>query len=441
MVTLLHLSDIHFRSHSGDAPDIDRDLRNELELDAKRMQLALGSPTAVLVGGDIAFSGSATEFEIAKGWLHNLCSMLGVTFANVWCVPGNHDVDQKVVRQSQMLLDIQNLLRGAGSGIDGKIAAYLRDASLRDQLYQSIAAFNSFAETYGYAISATQPMSRTDLTLNDGSTLRINGLNSTLVSNHLDNTHKKIVLGRLQLPERKDGVTHLVLCHHPPDWWGDDDVLEEDFNRRAHIQLYGHKHRQAVRQINNSVRVVAGAVHPDRSEPGWRPRYNWLTVEVVGSGDQRKLAVKVYPRVWPESAPQFSADYTACEGAEFLSFTLNLDPWEPAAKLDEDHKGPIATVEPSEQPTEEAVKPMNSPLRVITFRLFELPYLTRLDIARRLNLVRNEDAGLRDYEVFKRVLQRASDEGQLAKLWDLVEAEHADQRFPVNPFRDGEDNQ
>lgn len=438
MVTLLHLSDIHFRSYSGDPADVDQDLRNELELDAQRMRGLVGSPTAILVGGDIAYSGSSAEFEIAKDWLHRLCANLGVTFAHVWCVPGNHDVNQAVLRNSAILLDVQDALRKAGANIDGKLGSYLRDTSLREQLYRSIAGFNTFAETYGFAVTAQQPVSRTDLILNDGSTLRINGLNSTIVSSHLDNTVKKIILGRLQLPERKIGVTQLILCHHPPDWWNDDDALEEDFNRRAHIQLFGHKHRQVVRQIDNSLRVVAGAVHPDRAEVGWRPRYNWLTVEVGGTAKERILAVKIFPRVWPEGGESFTADFTTCKGADHLAYSLALEPWEPPSS----EPVPFASQSAApldEAPSENAVKPMNSPLRVLTFRLIELPLLTRLNIVQSLGLVRNDDAGLGDYDLFKRVLQRAADEGCLEVLWDRVEAAHGDHQFPDNPFEAKED--
>jgi 3',5'-cyclic AMP phosphodiesterase CpdA len=437
VAVLIHLSDIHFRKHSGSALDIDSDLRNELEIDAKKLVETLGPPTAILVGGDIAYSGKRDEYVVARGWLGKLSSAVGVSFANVWCVPGNHDVDQSVIRNSAVLFDLQNAIRGAApAGVDAKLLSYFGDEIGRTQLYSSIAEFNAFAEPYGYKLTADRPFSEFDLPLNDGSLLRIYGLNSTIVSNHMDQNVESIVLGRYQLPKRtsEGGVTNLVLCHHPPDWWSDDDALKDDFDVRAHIQLYGHKHRHVLRSVENSVRLVAGAVHPERVETGWRPRYNWLTVSVTGNGSQRTLDVKVYPRVWSETEPRFTADFNSCGGAEFKEYSLKLESWEPPKSTASGESATQPTSCAEETTMQQPIR-LTNPLRVLTFRLFELPYLTRLSVAQKLSLIRNEDAGLRDYDIFKNVLKRASDEGKLADLWDAVQVEAKDSRFGDNPFR------
>ena len=89
----VHLSDIHFRCWSGSEYDVDNDLRNELLLDAESVSKDHGQPQGILVTGDIAFSGTSEEYDIAKEWLAELCIKLGRTLENVWCVPGNHDVE------------------------------------------------------------------------------------------------------------------------------------------------------------------------------------------------------------------------------------------------------------------------------------------------------------------------------------------------------------
>jgi predicted phosphodiesterase len=431
MVVLVHLSDIHFRKNSNSVTDIDKDLRNEIEADAGRVAGDLGAPTAILVGGDIAFSGARDEYESAKEWLHKFCASVGVTFANVWCVPGNHDVDQNVIKKSEVLFDLQRALQAvAPNGIDAKFTKYFEDEIGRVQLYRSIEEFNLFSENYGYALSAERPFSTIDLELNDRSTLRVFGLNSTVASNHTDNVVKKVVLGRYQLPKSEAGVTNLVLCHHPPDWWIDHDNLKRDVNSRAHIQLYGHKHNQHVQRVENSVQVFAGAMHPDREEKEWRPRYNWITLEVSGEPTARVLNVKIFPRVLSEAEPKFVADTIACNELNHKSYILPLQDWSlPVESATTD----VATgnVEDSMDPPSK----LTDPVRILTFRLFELSYLTRYDLARNLDLLRNEDEGLRDYDVFKNVLRRATDEDKLADLWDAVQRIDDDARYNSNPFR------
>jgi predicted phosphodiesterase len=436
MAVLLHLSDIHFRKSSDNPFDIDSDLRNELILDAKHVNRELlGKPDAILVGGDIAYSGHADEYAHAKIFLEELASKVDTTLASLWGVPGNHDVNQTCIRQSTLLLDNQNAIRGAApKGSDKKILDYLVDPVGKAQLYKSIEEFNTFAEPFGFNFGAERPHYHIDTPLNDGSLLRINSLNSTLVSNHLDNTARSVVLGRHQLPKREEGVTHLVLCHHPPDWWADDDELETAINNRAHIQLYGHKHSHRLIQIENSVKLVAGAVHPERNEDNWIPRYNWLDVKVVGTFSSRQLQVTVFPRVWLEGSTKFIADTNNCGGLDRKVFTLSLEAWNSEDTTTSglsDSNAIAANIAPAGTST------MNSPLRLLTYRLLDLPLVKRFTVAQRLNLIRDEDAGLNDHEVFRRVLRRAVDEHRLHQLWNDVQSQYTDGKFPTNPFSSG----
>lgn len=73
MLTLLHLSDIHFRTpicksgHDPDAP-----YRPALLMDASQRSQSLGVVDAILVGGDIAFKGHTEEYDVAIEWLYCL---------------------------------------------------------------------------------------------------------------------------------------------------------------------------------------------------------------------------------------------------------------------------------------------------------------------------------------------------------------------------------
>ena len=75
-----------------------------------------------------------------------------------------------------------------------------------------------------------------------------------------------------------------------------------------------------------------------------------------------------------------------------------------------------------------------NPARTLTYRFFDLPHIVRIDVARSLGLYRDEDEGLQDFELFGRIFERAIAENALAALWDAVERQHADGRYPSNPF-------
>src|SRR4051812_32024351 len=109
----LHLSDIHFSKRSGTRIDLDQDVREQLEIDALKVREKLEGLTGILVSGDIAFSGTAKEYETAKKWLTQLTGQLDCPAENVWTIPGNHDVDREVAKKSLHVQGLHNRLRTA----------------------------------------------------------------------------------------------------------------------------------------------------------------------------------------------------------------------------------------------------------------------------------------------------------------------------------------
>src|SRR4051812_47098129 len=114
----LHLSDIHFRKASDF--DLDKDLRNEIEEDLKRIIPKTGHLDAILVGGDVAFSGKNEEYEVAYEWLRKVCGLIGCLEENVLTVPGNHDVERDKI--CPILQEVQGAFKALRSrpAIDGK---------------------------------------------------------------------------------------------------------------------------------------------------------------------------------------------------------------------------------------------------------------------------------------------------------------------------------
>ncbi len=330
-IVLVHLSDIHFRvSHQG-IRDRDKDLRNEILIDLRRQRTHLHRYDAILVTGDIAFAGRQEEFDIARKWLSLLCEHLGVAMENVLVTPGNHDVDRTVADGTEISLVRAHIRASEGDVLQEALAAAVTDPGSR--LLDPIAEFNNFARPLACDVLPTRPFWERRFPLSDGSILCVRGMASTWVSGTGDHveTHR-MVLGEIQYAlEREAGVEYLTMAHHPPAWLLDHDPACRYLNTRARVQLYGHKHEQWIEDLGYGVRVVAGAVHPDRKEIKWVPRYNVLTLTFRQEDARRRLLdVIVYPRRWSEEETCFIPD---CNHAMLpvRCFTFTLDPWAPLA--------------------------------------------------------------------------------------------------------------
>ncbi len=443
---IMHLSDIHFHHPGllGERLDLDTDLRNELETDAATMKARLGPVAAILVNGDIAFSGHAEEYGRAKRWLDALCVKLDCPPERVFTTPGNHDVNRQEIKASKFLRLFHEDIRGRKvEDLDTALAEYLEDSVARHALFLPIAAYNDFAAPYGCALDAESPYWEYPLILNDGSTLQLRGVNSTLVSDESDNdTTHKLVLGSIQTSIlRQTGVEYLVLCHHPLQWLRDEDEVNEALNARARIQLYGHKHKQHAYIVDQRVlRIAAGAVQPDRREPNWQPRYNYLKVWVDGSPTDRRLAIDLYPRVWNKELRRFGADY-AIDGSDKKSARFPLPDWEgPHQPVVFAHEGTQPETAPERDGGEETVAPPQreeervDPDRRLTYRFLSLPYQRRLAVAEQVGLVKDGDQYLTDMNRYRAFFGRAREGGRLADLWMAVEQNFDDGRIDPNPF-------
>ena len=190
VVVLIHLSDIHFNmAVAGTMYDLDRDLRNELERDSVRVRDIAGQVQGLLITGDIGFSGAPEEYRTALEWLDAYCSKVGCPSESVWCAPGNHDVDWGVIRDSPFMQLLRREQRPSERlEVDPWIERYSQDSMGAETLYGPIANYNrEFASKFRCQIDAEHPFWEHDLTLNDGSVLRLHGVNSTLVSDENDN--------------------------------------------------------------------------------------------------------------------------------------------------------------------------------------------------------------------------------------------------------------
>ncbi|MCH8823490.1 MAG: metallophosphoesterase [Planctomycetes bacterium] len=381
MLNFLHLSDIHFSKPYQAVYDLDQQLRSELLRDAVEVKGEVGSPPhAILISGDIAFAGQSNEYEIAQQWISELCVSLNCPPENVWCVPGNHDVCHPTINADITIRMCHKELRTCNPcSINSILEDYVKAPN--DVLYAPLRNYNAFAQKYNCPVDHSTPWWEEEFELNDGSMLRLRGLNSTLISDAEDNRgSNKLVLGGYQYGiSRSDGVEYMVMCHHPPDWLIDQDEVSDGLKALTKVQLFGHKHRLRMTKVDESLILSAGAVHPSRQESDWMPRYNWIGVTIDTVDAERKMLVRVYPRVWQQENSTFIADSNSCGGQEYKVYNLALSPWEsPGNDNDPKHssaeRAEIANEveQVDEQPTR------RSPKRMLSHCFWKLPYIYKL---------------------------------------------------------------
>ena len=454
----LHLSDIHFKPKS----DLDPNsvLQAALVSDAEMVAQSLNKPTGILITGDIAFSGQPKEYETARNWLEQLCEAVEIGIERVRTVPGNHDVDRNVVKNNPLLISARNQLRASKdqNELDQWLKGYLEKPASYDVLMSPTDAYNEFAGPLGCALTQGELWWREEIDLNDGSKLRISGLHSALTCDGNDSKEaelRKMILGSAQANlGHHDGVTHLVMCHHPFDWMRFEDDARQTLDAYAAVQLFGHKHRFDFNILNSkTLHLSAGAVQPDRDDAGWEPRYNFLGLSVDEIQERRTLKVEVWPRVWNQRKREFGPDYSMLDGAsgESKIFDLHLRPWrkrkkkspsdislptQTAAIAIEEQGVEVAVVEEEIKTTNATLKKPQTETKMqakrkLIYVYLNLPYATIIKIASELSLMREEDRGISDQELYQRIMERADKGKLLGKLWDQV-SQYAE--LPTNPF-------
>ena len=331
VISFLHFSDIHFHNQSNSIYCPDKDIRNEMLLDIKRViDKEHLQPYGIIICGDIAYSGQANEYKIAEEFINDLIQKIQVDEAHVFCVPGNHDVDQNVAKESVPVYAVQKLLEESDAESFNLFLNKLEIESKNtkdDVLYRAMKNYNQFSGKYMGNVSSSDAPWAHDIELDAGYKICLHGINSTLISNADDHKNRnqdgirKMRVGRHQIPMRRDKVIYMTICHHPTDDWKDEEI-SGILDQRAMIQLYGHKHVQTLEENGRRIKIGTGALQPDRRSADWEPRYNFLSVVL----EESALHIKLYPRKWNASDDRFHRDYQVCDtGLLYKEIILPLE--------------------------------------------------------------------------------------------------------------------
>ncbi|HEY2396922.1 MAG TPA: metallophosphoesterase, partial [Rudaea sp.] len=244
-INIIHLSDIHFKKERAEFSQILEAFLKDLEA---QIVPNSGNRTYVVLSGDLAKQGeSVDDFE----GLHELfdagLNRLGVPQAQRICVPGNHDVSAKIVRQQ--LTDHEGVVSQDLDEINFNDYVQKPAAPFIDK-FRPYLAFQARFAKFGIADNALAGKGHD---LEEG--IGIYCANSAFFSSGGVKKGEAVLLdkGRLCLSTRSiaswlresKSSQKILVMHHPVDWyapWVQQEL--EVLWRKFSLVLTGHLHEQ-----------------------------------------------------------------------------------------------------------------------------------------------------------------------------------------------------
>lgn len=440
MTTLLHLSDLHITTTDA-GTQFDRDVKIR---DAMLDDLGIENRkhfAAILITGDIAYNGKADEFARAKEWFEQLRLKTDCPPEAIHVIPGNHDVNRSVVDKESPLWELHQSLR---KNMSYETRLTKLDKKLKDpwDFLLALSEYRAFAAAYD---CPTDPRNLAwthtlgdEHRLEDGTIVRLHGLNSALLSDGED-VKANMFLGASQFHQfsSNPGYVNVVLCHHPHSWLMDGNEANDFFRNQAQVVLSGHEHDVRTYSEGNSVRVFAGAVHPNPRESHWEPCYHIINLSITNAL-QRELVVRTETRVWMDKEKQFGPRAER-DGLLYKEHRIVLPKKEtaPTTKFEASPapKAVPVTFVPQAPATHVADDSSNLARRKLIVHFFRLTSLARLQAVIDAEIWQENDDAFDGQERWARVLARATDEGKLSLLWEAVAARDSLLQAEPNPFK------
>ena len=383
-ISFIQLSDIHFNKDSGNSYDIDNALRSALLEDIKNeAKKELENIDGLLVCGDIAFSAQPNEYKTAKDFLQQVSDVFELSLSKVYCVAGNHDIDQSLTKSSKLLQLAQKSLveldQNNAEAVDREIDNLQNDPHVKGILFSALKNYNLAVEEMSSNYSIVKPNWKSSMRMGDY-TLWIYGMNSVITSSHLDHyddfgkrmydKERKMVINQTQIPIPERNNIYLTMCHHPPECWSNQE-LSQFMDKRIRIQLYGHIHKQSIDANDERIRIYSGALQPEHGA-GWKPQYNWIQLYIEGD----TLLIDIYPREYERVSGCFVSETTACESGQiFKRCRLNL-------KTDDEAKH-LLQIAKTNEIGRENVRTMNETIKDIVYELFQLNVMQKNQLKKR----------------------------------------------------------
>ena len=308
-IGFVHLSDIHFGQEKGGRIWIHDDVKDRLVDDVKIVakNLESGHAAGIIVTGDIAYGGRASEYTAAAAWLDKVADAAGCDMTNIQVVPGNHDIDRdEITKLTEMMLD-KIIVEG-----EPALDSFLQSHADRDLLFRRFSAYRPFAEGYRCPLDTNAELAEERVAeLACGRAIRFIRLNSALACSKNDEEGRLLLGARQRVLRKRSGEELVVLSHHPLHWFQDSKDALLFIRNRARVFISGHEHNPSVKiktieAGSDLMTLAAGATVPPNPDDTFTYCYNFIEFDWDVETDG--MSVHVRPRAWVNAKKRFEAD-------------------------------------------------------------------------------------------------------------------------------------
>ena len=433
----VHLSDIHFGQERDETVHIHGDVKEQLIADAAEVVGALPGSTAhgILVTGDIAYSGTKDQYDVAGAWLDSLAGAIGCDAYKIQMIPGNHDVDRDKMSQSS-----GHLLALIRNGTASDYETILTNEQDRAALFARFEDYARFCEGYDCPLDVEGRYSTNlRVELSPGRSVRFVRMNSSLLCTGKERHEEpELVVGARQFTvPRTSGEEVVVLLHHPLHWFKDSGEATTYLRSRARVLITGHEHdpKATVDPVEDGcdlLLLAAGATVPFKSDETYTFTYN--VIEFDWDPEQDALAVTIHPRAWNATRTRFEADEKRLGGKDpkFVLGSPNFrrgipHPLKAAPALVSDAITPgepepvVELVAALDSETEPPVQPEEEAYRFALLRFFrDLSGNERLRILAELGAFEKDDTNTMTQAVERRLFDWLVKGGRLSDIERLT---------------------
>ncbi|MBN1931273.1 MAG: SUMF1/EgtB/PvdO family nonheme iron enzyme [Desulfobacterales bacterium] len=252
---ILHLSDLHFGADKESDPGADAEKWYGRLVDDLCKELGCERLQAIILSGDIGNFSESEEYEAAEVFINKLCKKFSLGPSQLSIVPGNHDLNWKLSKNSYRFLYEENhdeaLKEGHFIRVNEDLIG-LRDDNAYRKRFEHFSRFHETITGTSYPLDPNEQAIFSHLSeLN----LLIVGFNSSWETDHHFKTRISInpdafesALDQIREREEYKNSIKFAVWHHPLSSPGDDRLKDHGFMQRLAqaefcICLHGHIHK------------------------------------------------------------------------------------------------------------------------------------------------------------------------------------------------------
>jgi predicted MPP superfamily phosphohydrolase len=247
LVTILHLSDLHFGWDVDERGRADRDLALKGLLRLISEIEPQWKPTVVCITGDIGWRGQAGDYTEAEKWIRQLLDLLDLPPEALFMCPGNHDSNRSIAKLNKR------------PSVSAEADEWLI-VPLPESVERPFQAYIDFAERMGvppYMLGDKESFLAGQRAYRG---INFVSYNSAWYTQGDDRGRLWVGLNLIKWLESKGQLPHpsklaehpatVALIHHPREWLHDEELhvhsnrpsTFDSLVRRCHLLLTGHVH-------------------------------------------------------------------------------------------------------------------------------------------------------------------------------------------------------